>query len=101
MQLDRRCCGERIRRSIMSKLSIAAVMTLALSGVALTATSASAQFQGYGQRGYDNNNYSGKYNDGGLGRYCPPGYYPHSWPTGNGIRCEQQGGPNVIYNPAY
>lgn len=78
----------------MTKLSIAAALALAL-----TATAASAQSSGYGQRNY-NDGY-GKYNDGGLGRYCPPGYYPHSWPTGNGIRCEQQGGPNVIYNPPF
>ncbi len=31
-------------------------------------------------------------NDGGLGRYCPPGYYPHSFPGGNGIRCEAPDG---------
>jgi len=34
--------------------------------------------------GYGGNSSS----DGGLGRYCPPGYYPHSWPNGSGIRCE-------------
>jgi hypothetical protein len=28
------------------------------------------------------------YNDGGLGRYCPPGQYPHSFPGGQGVRCQ-------------
>ena len=75
----------------MSKLFLAAAV------LALTAASASAQPYGYGQRDY---NAYGKYNDGGLGRYCPPGYYPHSWPNGNGIRCEAQDG-RLIYNPAF
>jgi hypothetical protein len=35
---------------------------------------------------HSNNSWYGS--DGGLGRYCPPGYYPHSFPGGSGIRCE-------------
>ncbi len=30
--------------------------------------------------------------DGGLGRPCPRGYYPHAWPSGNGVRCEAPDG---------
>jgi hypothetical protein len=59
--------------------------------LAAGATAASAQDYraqtpyGYGsQGGYPSS-------DGGLGRYCPPGYYPHSFPNGNGIRCEPPG----------
>ncbi len=79
----------------MSKILLFAAALFAVSGVGVTpAASALAQGaraqtscgpDGYGcNRGYDNH----AYNDGGLGRYCPPGQYPHSFPVGSGIRCE-------------
>ena len=43
---------------------------------------------GYGQNCYHNDYGSG----GGYNRYCPPGYYPHVFPNGNGIRCEEVDG---------
>jgi hypothetical protein len=55
------------------------------------ATAASAQdWRAQAPYGHGGNGYGGGYpgSDGGLGRYCPPGYYPHSWPNGSGIRCE-------------
>ena len=48
--------------------------------------------------GYAGGSY-GAYNDGGLGRYCPPGEYPHSWTGGTGIRCEPVGGTTEFHYP--
>jgi hypothetical protein len=67
------------------------VTLLAAALAAAGATAASAQDWraqsngwGYGPRGgYDND-----IGSSALGRNCPPGYYPHSFPNGNGIRCE-------------
>ena len=36
--------------------------------------------------------YNNDYGSGPYSRYCPPGYFPHSWPNGNGVRCEEVGG---------
>ncbi len=32
------------------------------------------------------------YGDSGVNRYCPPGQIPHSFPNGDGIRCETPDG---------
>jgi len=80
----------------MRKTSIAAVIAALAGGLTLSPLAASAQsvhrHNACGPSGYDcPAPYSGSYsNDGGLGRYCPPGFYPHSWP--NGIRCETTDG---------
>ncbi len=70
----------------MLKASLVAVALLAAAaGRPAVAQDMRAQACGpgdYGQNCY-RNDYSGPYN-----RYCPPGYYPHSFPNGNGIRCE-------------
>jgi hypothetical protein len=90
----------------MSRFSLIAAVVLATSGVSLAATSASAQDMRaqYSSGPYGNNGYGGGYgygggSDGGLGRYCPPGYYPHSFPGGNGVRCEAQDGRNIYGAP--
>jgi hypothetical protein len=72
----------------MLKTSLIA-LALAFAG----ATAASAQDY-RAQDAYGNGGRQGGYgafpgSDGGLGRYCPPGYYPHSSP--NYIRCEPPG----------
>ncbi len=60
--------------------------------LAAGATAASAQQDYRAQAPYGYGSHGGfPSSDGGLGRYCPPGYYPHSWPNGNGIRCEPPG----------
>jgi hypothetical protein len=77
---------------LKSSLIAAAVAAIWAGGLVLSSTAASAQ----GMRadmsctvdGCPHSNNSWYSNDGGLGRYCPPGYYPHSFPGGNGIRCE-------------
>ena len=76
---------------------LAATLAAAVAGLALSPLvgSAQARDRSYcGPSGYDcPQPYSGSYaNDGGLGRYCPPGFYPHSWPNGSGIRCEAADG---------
>jgi hypothetical protein len=76
----------------MLKATLIAVL-LAAAG----ATAASAQ----GSNGYGHHNgWSQSYSsDGGLGRYCPPGYYPHSFPSSNGVRCEAQDGQKIYSAP--
>jgi hypothetical protein len=76
----------------MSRLTVmAAVMAASLSGFALSTaaavaddTRAQAQWDSYGSR------HGSPYD--GVNRYCPPGQIPHSFPNGNGIRCETQDG---------
>jgi len=78
----------------MMKASLIASALTAIwaASLALSPTAASVQ----GMRadmsctvdGCPRSNNSWYSNDGGLGRYCPPGYYPHSWPNGSGVRCE-------------
>ena len=78
----------------MSKITlIAAVMAATLSGIAVSTVAASAdetraqsQWDSYGSRHSDSDAFSG------VNRYCPPGQIPHSFPNGNGIRCETQDG---------
>ena len=66
---------------------LAAAFTLAAASFASAqdwgAQGYAAQAPGYGHApyGYDNSTSA-------LGRSCPPGYYPHSFPNGNGVRCE-------------
>ncbi len=72
----------------MLKLTLIA----ALAGVAFISAAAAqdmrAQANGYGGWGYKNG-----YNiDSGVNRYCPPGFIPHSYPNGNGVRCESANG---------
>ena len=79
------------------------MLKLTLVAAAFAASATVAFAQDMRAQDYNGSNYGGnygKYNDGGLGRYCPPGYYPHTWPTGNGIRCEAPDRA-PIYNPAY
>ncbi len=78
------------------------LFALALAAAGVTAASAQdyrAQSDfGFGGHGYgQNRGYQGS--DGGLGRYCPPGYYPHSAPSSNGIRCEPPGDTTEYISP--
>ena len=69
--------------------------------LAAGATAASAQdYRAQTPYGYGSQGGYGSYpsSDGGLGRYCPPGYYPHSAP--NGIRC-QPPGDTTTYIPGH
>ena len=86
-----------------------ALLALPAAGLALTATAAAAQ--GWreptvscesGAIGCNSGRYAygNTYgSDGGLGRYCLPGYYPHSSPDSNGIRCEPPGGTTQYIAP--
>ena len=79
----------------MLKASLIAAVLLTAGASAASAQDWRAQGQygnGYNQGGYPSS-------DGGLGRYCPQGYYPHSFPGGNGIRCEAQDGRNIYGAP--
>jgi hypothetical protein len=70
------------------------MLKTALIAAVLAAGATAASAQDYrAQAPYGSNGGYGGYpsSDGGLGRYCPPGYYPHSFPSGNGIRCEPPG----------
>ncbi len=79
----------------MLKSSLIAASLLALSSGGLLAglEVASAQpapshsYCEAGGYGCTPNAYSYE-NDGGLGRFCPPGQYPHAWPSAGGIRCQ-------------
>jgi hypothetical protein len=73
----------------MLKTSLFAALALAAAGLApgLASAQTMGERPACGPQGCIPNNYAYT-NDGGLGRYCPPGYYPHAWPTDNGIRCE-------------
>ena len=74
----------------MTKLIFAAALmaTTAFAGAA-SADDMRAQAPWGGSQNHQN--YPG-YNDGGLGRYCPTGLYPHSFPGGEGIRCQNADG---------
>ena len=79
----------------MSKISLiaAALFAVAGAGATLAAPAFAEDMRAQascGVSGYDCNRHQEyrAYNDGGLGRYCPPGQYPHSFPGGSGIRCE-------------
>lgn len=85
---------------LRTTLFAAALVALPAAGLTLTATAASAQGWSQptvscasGAMGCNSGTYAYG-SDGGLGRYCPPGYYPHSWP--NGIRCEPPGGATTF-----
>jgi hypothetical protein len=86
----------------MSKLSLIAAALLAISGAGATLAATSAWAQDMAQNSYDRHGRHHYYDggsDGGLGRYCPPGYYPHSFPNSNGVRCEAQDGRNIYSAP--
>ena len=74
----------------MLKTSLFAAAMLAGSGLVVTTGAASAnemRAQSYcGGSGHDCPR--GTNGDSGVNRYCPPGQVPHSFPNGNGIRCE-------------
>jgi hypothetical protein len=61
-----------------------------LAGASFAAPAFAQDYRAQSSSGGYGGNY-GAYNDGGLGRYCPPGQYPHSWTGGTGIRCEPVG----------
>ncbi len=69
---------------MMKSILIAAALTVA-GAAGASAQDFRAQDDGYSsgraRYGYDNSSSA-------LGRYCPPGQYPHSWPNGQGVRCE-------------
>lgn len=52
-----------------------------------------------GPGGYGANCDRSGYGGGAYSRYCPPGYFPHSFPTGNGIRCEAVNGDDHFDSP--
>ena len=79
-----------------TKLFLAALLagaSLAAPAFAQQDYRAQSDYGAYGGGGY------APYNDGGLGRYCPPGQYPHSWTGGTGIRCEPVGGTTEFHYP--
>jgi hypothetical protein len=77
----------------MLKTSLFAALLLAAGGLAPSLASAQAMSDraACGPNGCAPSNYAYG-SDGGLGRYCPPGFYPHAWPTNGGIRCEAPDG---------
>ena len=79
----------------MSKTLLIAAALFAVSGFGATFAAPALAWGGGAQdscayNGYGcNRDHSYQFSsDGGLGRYCPPGQYPHSFPGGSGIRCE-------------
>jgi hypothetical protein len=82
----------------MPKTAIAAAL-LALAGASMSLATPAAAQNGCGANGCNENYAYHAYNDGGLGRYCPPGQYPHSWTGGTGIRCEPVGGGTEFIYP--
>ena len=79
------------------------ILIAAVLAAGATAASAQQEYRAQAPYGYGSQSgYGGSYpsSDGGLGRYCPPGYYPHSFPNGNGIRCEPPG-DTTTYIPGY
>jgi len=80
---------------MLKAILIAAVLAAASASVA-SAQDMRAQYPS--GNGYGANGYSGG-SDGGLGRYCPPGYSPQSFPSGNGIRCVAEDGRAIYGAP--
>ena len=76
------------------------ILIAAVLAAGATAASAQQEYRAQAPYGYGAQGGYGGYpsSDGGLGRYCPPGYYPHSAP--NGIRCEPPG-DTTTYIPGY
>lgn len=73
----------------MLKMTLIAA-ALAVAGVsAASAQDFRAQAGGYEGGGHAPYGFAGSAS--ALGRYCPPGYYPHSAPSSNGVRCEPPG----------
>ncbi|MDE3176776.1 MAG: hypothetical protein KGM15_11800 [Pseudomonadota bacterium] len=74
------------------------MLKVAMIAAALTVAGASGAAAMH-RRSYDDYGAQGGYGHGNgtsaFGRYCPPGYFPHSFPDGNGVRCER--GNSYIY----
>jgi hypothetical protein len=76
----------------MSKPAFILFALLAGAGLAAPAYAQDYRAQSSsGAYGGESGSYA-PYNDGGLGRYCPPGQYPHSFPGGQGVRCQGEDG---------
>jgi hypothetical protein len=82
----------------MSKSAL--ILFTLLAGAGFAAPAFAQDYRAQSSSGpYSESRNSAPYNDGGLGRYCPPGQYPHSFPGGQGVRC--QGADGYFYGFGY
>ena len=78
----------------MLKSSLIAAALFAAVGLGGAASPAQAQDM-RAQRDCDATGYNcprDSSRDSGVNRYCPPGLIPHSFPNGDGVRCQTQDG---------
>jgi hypothetical protein len=76
----------------MLKISLIAAALMVASATKAQDWRAQDNGHGHGAYGYDSNTSA-------LGRDCPAGYYPHSAPNGNGVRCEPPGDTTEYISP--
>lgn len=73
------------------------MLKMSFLAAALSLAASAALAQDYRAQNYDRDGgghapYGYGNSTSTLGRFCPPGFYPHSWPSGSGIRCESVDG---------
>ena len=83
----------------MGKIALIAAALTVAGAAGASAQNWRAQDSGWRDQGGGHAPYGYGNSTSALGRFCPPGYYPHSWPSQSGIRCEPPGGSTTFIAP--